>query len=122
PLRFGQRMRRNGFSDRSPDPYELSSPREFVAVNFEHFLLDPDYACRRPGLQRLFAAHFDWAPAATDCASTLPFVAVGGESSLLELLQLDPERVYEVHYLFAEANARPMSRWGHSMLRLVVCA
>src|SRR5690606_32940952 len=44
------RGRRNAFAARSPDAYELHSPAEFVAVNLEHFLLDPDYACRRPAL------------------------------------------------------------------------
>ena len=38
PLRFGLRGRRNDFRDRSPDLYELASPAEFVAVNFEYFL------------------------------------------------------------------------------------
>ncbi|MCK1978241.1 DUF4105 domain-containing protein, partial [Jeotgalicoccus huakuii] len=33
----------------------------------------------------------------------------------------DPERVYEVDYLLAEANQNLVSRWGHSMLRLVIC-
>ena len=41
---------------------------------------------------------------------------------LSPLLQLDPDRVYAVEYLLAEGNERPMSRWGHSMLRLVICA
>ena len=35
---------------------------------------------------------------------------------------LNPSRVYAVDYLLAEANQQPMSRWGHSMLRLVICA
>jgi hypothetical protein len=47
---------------------------------------------------------------------------VGADASLPPLLQLDPGQVYAVDYLFAEGNDRPMSRWGHSMLRLVVCA
>src|SRR5450830_1864292 len=35
---------------------------------------------------------------------------------------VDPERVYEIDYLLAEANQNLVSRWGHSMLRLVICA
>ncbi|HRN61311.1 MAG TPA: DUF4105 domain-containing protein [Luteimonas sp.] len=123
PLRFGLRASRNDLSDRSPDAYELESPAEFVAVNLEHFLLDPDYACRRPALYRHFAGHFDMAgDVAAACAEELPFVATGGDDTALRLLGLDPARVASVDYLFAEANDRPMSRWGHSMLRLVVCA
>ncbi len=40
----------------------------------------------------------------------------------MSLLSLDPARVYAVDYLLAEGNEQPMSRWGHSMLRLVICA
>ena len=123
PLRLGLRTRRNDFHDRSPDRYELASPREFVAVNLEHFLLDPGYACRRPALHRHFAALFGGSPAAGSCAGPgLAFVAAGEGGEALRLLALEPGRVQSVEYLLAEANARPMSRWGHGMLRLVVCA
>ena len=122
PLRFGSRVRGNAMRDRSPDRYELTSPAEFVAVNLEHFLLDAEYACRRPALHAYFAAHFRWAPPHADCAPDLPFVEAEPGTDAAPLLALDPARVYAVDYLLAEGNAQPMSRWGHSMLRLVVCA
>jgi len=121
PLRFGLRLSRSAFTDRSPDPYELDSPAEFVAVNLEHFLLDPSYACRRPALHRYFAAHFDTGPA-TECAGSLPYLQPGAEAGQSPLLELDPARVLAVDYLLAEGNDQAMSRWGHGMLRLVVCA
>ena len=121
-LRPGRRAR-NDMRDRSPDDYELHSPREYVAVNLEHYLLDPDYACRRPQLAAYFDAHFGRqspGPAA-GCAPGLAFVrdAIGHEQAWREL---DPRRIHRVDYLLAEGNERPMSRWGHSTLRLVVCA
>jgi hypothetical protein len=122
PMRLGLRTADNAFSDRSPDRYELTSPVEFVAVNLEHFLLDPDYGCRRPDLYQYFAAQFASMPPQAECAPDLIYLQVGTDASLPPVLQLDPERVYAVEYLFAEGNDRPMSRWGHSMLRLVVCA
>ena len=122
PMRFGLRTGRNDFRDRSPDPYELTGPDEFVAVNLEYFLLDPDYACRRPALYRYFAAQFASAPPRAECTQDLVYLQVGTDASLTPVLHLDPERVYAVEYLFAEGNNRPMSRWGHSMLRLVICA
>jgi hypothetical protein len=122
PLRLGQRVRGNDFRDRSPDAYERTSPAEFFAVNFEHFLLDPAYGCRRPGLHGYFATRFGWSPPRADCAPGLPFVAAGADEAVVQWRTLDPARVHAVEYLFAEADARPMSRWGHSMLRLVVCA
>jgi len=121
------RIDENPMRDRSPDPYELTDPAEFVAVNLEHLLLDPSYACRRPALHRYFAAHFGMPATGATCAPGLPYLDPGaamvpeaGASG--PLLQLDPARVHAVDYLLAEANSRPMSRWGHSMLRLVVCA
>jgi hypothetical protein len=122
PLRFGLRTRRNAFSDRTPDRYELDGPAEFVAVNLEHFLLDPDYACRRPALRRYFAARMRVEAAPRDCAPGLPFVQANAEDGQPPLLLLDPARVYAVDYLLAEGNDQAMSRWGHGMLRLVVCA
>jgi hypothetical protein len=122
PLRLGLRTSRNAFSDRSPDPYELTKPAEFVAVNLEHFLLDPDYACRRPALFRYFSGHFAWTPPTKACAPGLVFLQAGTDEAGMPLLQLEAGRVYAVDYLLAEGNEQPMSRWGHSMLRLVICA
>jgi hypothetical protein len=122
PARLGLRTPRNAFSDRSPDRYELDSPAEFVAVNLEYFLLDPSYACRRPALHRYFAAHFGSSPAHPACPPDFAYLQADADAGQSPLLQLDPERVYEVDYLLAEGNEEAMSRWGHSMLRLVVCA
>ncbi|WP_417281669.1 DUF4105 domain-containing protein [Agrilutibacter niabensis] len=119
PMRLGLRTSRNAIRDRSPDRYELTGPAEFVAVNLEYFVLDPAYACRRPALYRYFATHFGVA-SQPECASDLVYLQAGADAS--PLLQLDPARVYAVDYLLAEGNDQAMSRWGHSMLRLVICA
>ncbi|HJR73347.1 MAG TPA: DUF4105 domain-containing protein [Luteimonas sp.] len=120
PIRFGLRGSRNFFTDRSPDPYELDGPAEFVAVNLEHFLLDPDYACRRPDLYRYFAERFAMPSSSAGCAPGLPFMQASEGDQPLQTL--NPGRVYAIDYLFAEGNDQAMSRWGHSMLRLVICA
>ena len=126
PQRVGQRGERehdNAQDARSPDRYELTSPLEFVAVNLEYFLLDPSYACRRPSLHRYFSEHFGWQPSgAQPCAEGLPILNAGHDFARTPLVKLNPEQVYEVDYLFAEANDAWVSRWGHSMLRLVICA
>lgn len=111
----------NAMRDRSPDPYELASPAEFVAVNLEDFVLDPQYACRRPQLAAYFAAHFGLPDPASACRQDVPLLDAG-EGGQLSLMQLDPERVAGIDYLFAEGNDTPMSHWGHAMLRLVICA
>ncbi|MFJ4196059.1 DUF4105 domain-containing protein [Pseudomonas sp. NPDC089534] len=121
--RRGEREQHNRQIARSPDLYETSSPKEFVAVNMEYFLLDPSYACRRPALYRYYKDHFGWAPPARDtCAKTFAFLNAGNDFAKQPLGQVDPERVYAVDYLLAEANQNWVSRWGHSMLRLVICA
>jgi len=118
--RVAGRMRENRFVERSPDAYELTRPSEYFAVNLEHYLLDPQYACRRPAMhgyleQRLGAAGPD-----VPCMNDLVYVDAGEGGGALAAI--DPARVYAIDYLLAEGNAQPMSRWGHSMLRLVVCA
>lgn len=121
PLKMGRG--RNQFALRSPDAYERHSPAEFFAVNLEHVLLDADYACRRPALQAWYVAELGLPlTSGNACAAGLPFVRAGEEEGAGTLLELDPQRVYEVDYLLAEGNDVLMSRWGHSMLRLVVCA
>ncbi|MFW9087001.1 DUF4105 domain-containing protein [Pseudomonas sp. P2758] len=121
--RRGEREQHNRQIVRSPDLYEISSPKEFVAVNMEYFLLDPSYACRRPALYRYYKDHFGWAPPAKDeCSKSFSFLNAGNDFAKQPLGQVDPERVYAVDYLLAEANQNWVSRWGHSMLRLVICA
>lgn len=108
---------------RSPDIYETTNPREFVAVNMEYFLLDPAYACRRPSLYAYWKNHFGWAPSNPNaCDGAFAYLNAGNDFGREPLAKLDPERIYEVDYLLAEANQNIMSRWGHSMLRLVICA
>ncbi|MBX8530522.1 DUF4105 domain-containing protein [Pseudomonas cichorii] len=120
--RRGEREEHNGQVARSPDIYETTSPLEFVAVNMEYFLLDPAYACRRPALYTYYKEHFGWAPPQKDeCPSFFPYLNAGSDFGREPLGKLDPERVYEVDYLLAEANQNWVSRWGHSMLRLVIC-
>ncbi|MFJ7885885.1 DUF4105 domain-containing protein [Pseudomonas sp. NPDC096917] len=121
--RRGEREQDNHQIVRSPDLYEVSNPKEFVAVNMEYFLLDPAYACRRPALYRYYKERFGWAPAAKDeCPKAFPFLNAGNDFGKQPLGSVDPERVYAVDYLLAEANQEWASRWGHSMLRLVICA
>ncbi len=123
----GDRSNENLFRFRSPDPYELKNSAEHFAVNFEYFLLDPNFSCRRPGLANFLAKHFK---------TNLPICAVNYRYVDPDAADIDPktrqirnlfkeipmDRVYQVHYLLAEPGSSMMSRFGHSMLRLVICA
>src|SRR3546814_19921952 len=57
-----------------------------------------------------------------DCAPGLPYVLPDAGDGQALLLELDPARVQAVDYLLAEGHDQAMSRWGPSLLRLVVCA
>jgi len=121
PWRLGRTA--NQFTARSPDRYELDRPAEYLAVNVEHWLQDADYACRRPAMAAWLRDTFGAPPfpAQAACADAVPLLAAGASEGALELLQLAPERVYAIDYLHAERGEQVMSRWGHTMLRLVIC-
>lgn len=121
PFRLLPRLGDSAFTARSPDPHELLDPAEFVAVNLEYYVLDPAYGCRRPALADYFSAQFNQVQPRTQCAPGLPFL-IADDQAAAPLLELNPQRVYQIDYLLAEGNQHLMSRWGHSMLRLVVCA
>lgn len=119
-IHWGKRSGKNKNLASSPDPYEYQSPSEAFAVNLEYFLLDPEYALRRPSYALYFAKQLEHSLEALSSPekmnTSLPGVKVRGER-----LSLDPERVYAVHYLVASSGKGVGSRFGHAMLRFVMC-
>ena len=118
-----QDRRSNTYSWRLPDAQVLQSPAESLAVHAESFLLDRSYRCRQPALAAWLAGQ--WGPPAlpaSDCPAALPFVATSGQGASMTLESIDPARVWAVDYLLAGSGGGAMSRFGHSMLRLVICA
>ncbi|MCK5072414.1 MAG: DUF4105 domain-containing protein [Bacteriovoracaceae bacterium] len=115
------RKRINKNLTRSPDIYEYKNTKEHFAVNLEYFFLDPDYKCRRPLLYSFFQKHFDFIPYPSGkCEiNTNIDIIVNGK---LQKFKLAPSRIYDIHYLHA-GKAKPiMSRFGHSMFRIITCA
>ncbi|MBP0500644.1 hypothetical protein J8J32_21450, partial [Mycobacterium tuberculosis] len=86
-------------------------PAEYLAVNAEHYLLDADFACRRPALAAWFEDHIGSGPQAA-CDPRVALVQAGDVTGEASLLELDPQRVYAVDYLLAEGSDQLMSRWG----------
>jgi hypothetical protein len=108
---------RNELSLRSPDPYELYDIRENLAVNAEYFLLDPEYRCRRPASYEFLELALGYRPfPRATCAVNLT-VPVAGRA-----VRLDPDRIYQIHFLLAGPGPRAQSRFGHAMYRIVLCA
>lgn len=113
----------NLITERSPDPYEFENERELFAVNFEYFMLDKEYKCRRPLQYNYFSilfSNFEPFPGIR-CSRTYPFIKTDLAST--ELIHIDFERVYRIDYLQAAPAKNDFSGgFGHSMLRIALCA
>lgn len=107
----------------SPDSYEFENLEESLAVNTEYLVLDPEFECRKPATANLLSKRLG-IPLKGDCQKNYKVMA---QSAFLEdnyqlPVSIDPKRIYQIHYLFAGKGQALMSRWGHAMFRLVVCA
>lgn len=102
----------------SPNSYEFKNANEYFAVNFEYFLLDPKFKCRRPSLYQTYKSLFKWAPFENENCEIGYKIFFHDKA---ESIVLDPRRVLSISYLHAGPGAAVMSNWGHSMLRIVVC-
>ena len=107
---------------RVPDPYENHNKEEYAAVNFEYFILDKEYQCRRPMQYHFFNRHLSHTPFPnTQCSSTSK-VLVSGLRAKKTFVPIDLDRVYQVQYLYAEKGSDIAAGFGHSLIRLVICA
>lgn len=116
----------NTLAAKSPNWYEFKSSAEAFAVNFEFFLLDPDFKCRKPLLYDFFANKiFKHAPYPnSSCVMVHKVFETGNilENDTSQYVDLDFDRLYQVHYLLADKGTDASSKWGHAMIRLVFCA
>lgn len=109
---------RNRDLDRLPSPQAAANESEAFAVHLEYFLLDPEYRCRFPSHYEYLENHFSWSPPYHDCRRSYEIVAGQGT----RLIDLDPDRIYQVRYLLASPGRKAQSRFGHAMLHIVLCA
>jgi hypothetical protein len=114
-------MSRN--SETSPDAYEFHNLEESLAVNTEYLVLDPEFECRKPATAKFLSKRLG-IPLKNECEKNEKVMV---QSAFLEdnyqlPVSIAPDRIYEIHYLFAGKGEALMSRWGHAMFRLVVCA
>lgn len=122
-----KRTNLNQLDERSPDRYEFKNSAETFAVNFEYFLYDSEFKCRRQNFYEYYSTIFGAKPGMTkSCEAIKKIVVTPGsahaktEESLVR--DMDYNRLYQVHYLFAGKGKQAMSRFGHAMYRLVFCA
>lgn len=107
----------------SPDAYEFENLEESLAVNTEYLVLDSEFECRKPATASFLSKRLGISLKG-ECQKNYKVMA---QSAFLEdnyqlPVSIDPKRVYQIHYLFAGKGQALMSRWGHAMFRLVVCA
>lgn len=123
-LLFQRRKQDNQSRSRTPDPYEYVNAAESFAVNLEFFLLDPEYACRRPAMHQYLARHLGYRPFPEGSCKPNLLVRLNNtsiETPSITSAVLDPSRIYQVHYVLAHKGQAMMSRWGHTLYRLVIC-
>lgn len=121
-----KRVNLNQAYERSPDPTEFKSIEETFAVNYEFFMKDPTFKCRRPSYYNYFSQLLNTKPFEdSNCVSnhkvTLVSESANGGSPMIAR-DIDPSRIYQIHYLFAGKGKQMMSRWGHAMYRIILCA
>jgi hypothetical protein len=114
------RKKENVLSFRSVDAIELKNPYEHFASNFEHYLLEPEYSCRKPTLADFFDRHFQ-IKSQNNCEDLL-YVNPSSTRADLTVQKLPLDRVYQVQLLHAGPGSQFMSNWGHSMFRVVICS
>lgn len=107
----------------SPDAYEFHNLEESLAVNTEYLALDPEFECRKPATANFLSKRLGIKLQGT-CQKNYKVLAQSAfvEDNYQLSVNIDPKRIYQVHYLFAGKGQALMSRWGHAMFRLVVCA
>jgi Domain of unknown function (DUF4105) len=107
----------------SPDSYEFKNIEESLAVNVEYLILDPDFQCRRPAMARFLAGKLGLS-LNNECSKNQKIILQSAfmEDSYQKVVDLAPKNIYQIHYLFAGKGRAMMSRWGHAMFRLVICA
>ncbi len=107
---------------RSPDPLEARDAVEHFAVNAEYFVLDPEFACRKPFEMRRLRARIGAPRGLTEHGCTSEW-KIGLEKGAQ--VGISPEQVRELRYLLVEsapgAGPRRGERAGHAMFHLVRC-
>lgn len=109
----------NHLVEKSADSYEFSSPAESIAVNFEYFILDPEFKCRKPSLYEYYYLKLEHAPFFDYECNTVEAFKLATNSKLFHSRK---DRLYRVDYLLAGPGSDFASSFGHSMLRLAFCA
>lgn len=116
---LGLKLKNKKYSKQSKSAKEV-----FIAQSVLYFN-DPSYPCREPILNKYFKEVYGELHWLHDCAS-IDEVLIHSTNPQLDLKKsvvIDFSRVFEIHYLEGTPSTTDKSAtFGHSMLRLVICA
>lgn len=116
---FLKKKTKNLTSKRSVDAYEYENLSEHNAVNFEFFLMDKNYKCKRPSYYKFYSNLLGHVPfPSSNCEINSEIIL----DDLKVTRNIDPSRVYRIDYLLASKGDSMISGFGHSMFRIVLCA
>lgn len=107
----------NKIFSRLPQAHAATSPRESFAVYLSHALVDTDFACRFPQMELYFSKLLGTKDRLDACVQKVHWFQMKKDLSLTDL-----SRVHAVDFLWASEGRDSASSYGHSMLRLVICA
>ncbi len=110
--------------DYSVDPYEFKNVREALATNVEYFYFDDEFSCRKPAISFFIHKYFGLKKSDVTCLINTKILLHSSfsEDNFKVVADLNPKKIFQVHFLYASESDQIMSRWGHSMFRIVVCA
>ena len=100
------------------DPRELKDPFTSFAVNFEYFLLDSEYASRRPAVDHLIRRVLDM-PERPEGDIKIVFNRFLEDQSWLEV---EPKRVSGIYLMQVSKGKDFESKWGHLGVLIAQCA
>ena len=123
---WNAKKKKNSKNRRTLDLRERSSLKNFARINFNYFILDRSYKCRRSSVYDFFRKEFNIKPFEDEeCNGSKYKVLLRGSEFIgerYETVLLDSSRVYQIHYFLAEKGDGVISNFGHSMIRIVLCA
>lgn len=97
----------------------FSQEHSFI-IYFEKFLNDKNFSCKKPAVYMYFKKIMGFTPFGIKECADLNHTIYGGFLNK-DSFNLDPSKIIEIQILLAGPGKSAMSRWGHTMFRLVVC-
>jgi hypothetical protein len=109
---------KNGSVERRLNQHENKNRREFFAENFEKFILDPDFICRRPEHYRFFSDLFQVQPFPAVSCQPVPFVGLDHRPEGPRPYIFKKEKLAQIRLLTTTGGEKLSNQLGHSMLEL----